>query len=120
MPDTLNQELTSTGFEVRPIDHIPPTERHGRVRDQFTFWFAATMNVFNIFLGAIAVEITGNFFWAVVAFSLGTILALWGYDWVHRWQRWMTVVLGITFVIILIQTLTYGGLPAATSESVPA
>jgi NCS1 family nucleobase:cation symporter-1 len=27
----------------------------------------------------------------------------------------MTVVLGITFVIILIQTLTYGGLPAATS-----
>ena len=26
-------------IEVRSIDHIPPEERHGKIRDQFTFWF---------------------------------------------------------------------------------
>ena len=63
-------------LETRSIDFVPADERHGRVRDQFTLWFAATMNVFNIVLGAIAVEITGNFWWAIFAFSLGTVLGL--------------------------------------------
>jgi nucleobase:cation symporter-1, NCS1 family len=203
MAETYAQPTESlTELEVHSIDYIPEEERHGRVRDQFTLWFAATMNVFNIVLGAIAVEITGNFWWAIFAFSLGTVLglmlvgfhamqgprlgvpqmiqsrgqfgfygavlvfaasivldvgylaaqlviqaqamnilvsgisipawiailcvpvialALYGYDWVHRWQRWMTLVLGITFVIVFIQALSYGSLPhSATSSGAPS
>lgn len=48
-------------------------------------------------------------------FTVPTIvLAIFGYDWVHRWQRWATVILGITVVIMLIQALVYKpGLSAA-------
>jgi nucleobase:cation symporter-1, NCS1 family len=48
-------------------------------------------------------------------------LTIYGYDWIHRWQRWMTAILGITFVIIFIQALARGGLtgPAATTRAPP-
>ncbi|MHB1808407.1 MAG: purine-cytosine permease family protein [Solirubrobacteraceae bacterium] len=189
-------------IETNSIDHIPPSERHGRVRDQFTFWFAATMNIFNIVLGGICVLIGLNFFWACVAIVLGTILglmlvgfhamqgprlgvpqmiqsrgqfgfygavfvfaasivldfgflaaqlviqaeamhllisgvsmpvwmliitvpvvflAVFGYEWIHRWQRWLTVVLGVTFLVMFVQALAYGGLPkAAAGTHLPA
>jgi nucleobase:cation symporter-1, NCS1 family len=175
-------------IEVRSIDYVPENERHGRVRDQFTLWFSATLTILGILLGAISVEIVGNFFWGVLAWAIGTVLglllvgfhavqgprmgvpqmiqsraqfgfygalfvllasvvldfgylaaqlvvqaqslnvlvssvsvpiwilivsvpvlllALYGYDWVHRWQRWMFLVLVLTFVVILIQTIIY-------------
>jgi NCS1 family nucleobase:cation symporter-1 len=176
-------------IEVRSIDYVPEDERHGRVRDQFTLWFSATLTILGILLGAIAVEIVGNFFWGVLAWAIGTVLglllvgfhavqgprlgvpqmiqsraqfgfygalfvlvasvvldfgylaaqmvvqaqslnvmvkgvsvpvwivivavpvallALYGYDWVHRWQRWMFLILVATFVVIVIQTAIYG------------
>jgi NCS1 family nucleobase:cation symporter-1 len=182
--------------EVRSIDHVPVAERHGKVRHQFTLWFAANMNVFNIVLGGVAVLFGLDFFWACVAIVIGTLLglllvgfhaiqgpqlgipqmiqsrgqfgfygavlvfvasivldfgflaaqlviqadamsllvpsisipgwiaiislpvlllAIYGYDWIHRWQRLLTLVLGVTFLIIFIQALTYGGLPKSVS-----
>jgi nucleobase:cation symporter-1, NCS1 family len=176
-------------IEVRSIDYVPEDERHGRVRDQFTLWFSATLTILGILLGAISVEIVGNFFWGVLAWAIGTVLglllvgfhavqgprlgvpqmiqsraqfgfygalfvllasvvldfgylaaqlvvqaqslnvlvssvsvpiwilivsvpvlllALYGYDWVHRWQRWMFLILVLTFIVILIQTIIYG------------
>ena len=44
-------------------------------------------------------------------------LTIYGYDWIHRWQRWMTVVLAITFVIILIQALHHTAPPGAFSAA---
>jgi nucleobase:cation symporter-1, NCS1 family len=177
-------------IEVRSIDYVPEDERHGRVRDQFTLWFSATLTILGILLGAISVEIVGNFFWGVLAWAIGTVLglllvgfhavqgprmgvpqmiqsraqfgfygalfvllasvvldfgylaaqlvvqaqslnvlvssvsvpiwilivsvpvlllALYGYDWVHRWQRWMFLILVATFIVILIQTIIYSG-----------
>jgi nucleobase:cation symporter-1, NCS1 family len=49
--------------------------------------------------------------WILVVSVPVAIIALYGYDWVHRWQRWMSLVLGITFIVILIQTLAHGSLP---------
>jgi len=176
-------------IEVRSIDYVPEDERHGRVRDQFTLWFSATLTILGILLGAIAVEIVGNFFWGVLAWAIGTVLglllvgfhavqgprlgvpqmiqsraqfgfygslfvlaasvvldfgylaaqmvvqaqsmnvmissvsipvwiiivaipvaflALYGYDWVHRWQRWMFLILVATFIVVIIQTAIYG------------
>jgi NCS1 family nucleobase:cation symporter-1 len=183
-------------IEVRSIDHVPADERHGKLSGQFTFWFAATMNIFNIVLGGVAVYLGLNFFWACVAIVLGTIvgllfvgfhaiqgprlgvpqmiqsrgqfgfygavlvfaasivldfgflaaqlviqadamnllvssisipvwiviltlpviaLTIYGYEWIHRWQRWLTAILGVTFVIVFIQALAYGGLPHAAA-----
>jgi NCS1 family nucleobase:cation symporter-1 len=185
-------------IEVRSIDYIPASERHGRVRDQFTLWFAATMNIFNIVLGGVAVFLGLDFLWACIAIVLGTViglllvgfhaiqgpklgvpqmiqsrgqfgfygavipfvfsivldfgflaaqlviqadamnlligsisipgwialltipvffLAIWGYKWIHHWQRVLTVVLGITFVIVFIQALSYGGLNGAPAST---
>ena len=176
-------------MEVRSIDYVPEDERHGRVRDQFTLWFSATLTILGILLGAISVEIVGNFFWGVLAWAIGTVLglllvgfhavqgprlgvpqmiqsraqfgfygalfvlvasivldfgylaaqmvvqaqslnvmvssvsvpvwiiivaipvallALYGYDWIHRWQRWIFLVLVLTFVVVTIQTAIYG------------
>jgi NCS1 family nucleobase:cation symporter-1 len=187
MTASSNEKLAE--IEVRSIDFVPEDERHGRVRDQFTLWFSATLTILGILFGAISVEILGNFFWGVFAWALGTVLglllvgfhavqgprlgvpqmiqsraqfgfygalivvlasvvldfgylaaqmvvqaqslnvmvhsisipawivivaipvgllALYGYDWVHRWQRWMFFVLIITFVVLIIQTVIYG------------
>lgn len=199
MAETAVQNLENlTEIEVRSIDHIPPSERYGRVRDQFTLWFAATMNIFNIVLGGVAVLLGLNFLWACISIVLGTViglllvgfhaiqgpklgvpqmiqtrgqfgfygavlvfaasivldfgflaaqlviqadamnllvssisipgwialltipvifLVLWGYEWIHLWQRCLTVVLGITFAIVFIQAITYGGLHGAPART---
>ena len=77
MAETQSQYLEVLGeVEARSIDYIPPDERHGRVRDQFTLWFAATMNVFNIVLGGVAIYFGLDFFWACIAIVLGTVIGL--------------------------------------------
>jgi nucleobase:cation symporter-1, NCS1 family len=197
MAETLQAPIESlTEMETHSIDYIPAKDRHGKVRDQFTLWFAATMNIFNIVLGGVAVFLGLNFLWACIAIVLGTViglllvgfhavqgpklgvpqmiqsrgqfgfygavlpfvfsivldfgflaaqlviqadamnllvpsisipawialltipvffLAIWGYNWIHYWQRILTVVLGVTFVIVFIQALSYGGLHGAVS-----
>jgi NCS1 family nucleobase:cation symporter-1 len=45
------------------------------------------------------------------------ILTLYGYDWIHRWQRWMTPILGITFIVIFIQALHHGALEGAAAST---
>jgi NCS1 family nucleobase:cation symporter-1 len=182
--------------ETHSIDFVPLSERHGRVRDQFTFWFAATMNVVNCVIGGVVIFLGLSFFWACVAIVLGSLvgvvlvgfhalqgprlgvpqmvqsrgqfgfygaviifvaaivldfgflaaqlviqgeamnllitsvsipvwiaiftlptigLAIYGYNWIHTWQRIFTGILGVTFAVILIQALTYGGLPKASA-----
>jgi NCS1 family nucleobase:cation symporter-1 len=189
-------------IEVRSIDHIPPQERHGRARDQFTLWFGLNANIFPVVLGGVVVAIGLDFVWACVAITLGVvvglvlvgfhaiqgpklgvpqmiqsrgqfgfygavlvfaasivldfgflaaqlviqadamnllvssisipgwiailtvpvvILTIYGYDWIHRWQRWMTVILGITFVVVFIQAISRGGVTgAAAGTRVPS
>jgi len=41
--------------ELRSIDYVPPEERHGRVRDQFTLWFPLNANIFALVLGGVMV-----------------------------------------------------------------
>jgi NCS1 family nucleobase:cation symporter-1 len=38
------------------------------------------------------------------------VLTIYGYEWIHLWQRWLTVILGITFVILFVQAVLHGGL----------
>ena len=196
MADPYGESLTQ--IEVRSIDRVPPGERHGRIRDQFTLWFGLNANIFPVVLGGVLVFMGLDFLWACLAIVLGVIIGLvlvgfhaiqgprlgvpqmiqsrgqfgfygavlvfaasivldfgflaaqlviqadamnllvssvsipawiailtvpvviltiYGYDWIHRWQRWMTVVLGVTFVIVFIQALGHGGLAGAAAST---
>jgi len=46
-------------------------------------------------------------------------LTVFGYDWIHRSQRWLTVVLTVTFAVIFVQAIRYGSLagPAAGTNA---
>jgi NCS1 family nucleobase:cation symporter-1 len=63
-----------TSIETRSIEPIPDSERHGRVRDQFTLWFAANSTALNIFFGGLAITLGLSFGYAVVAIIVGTVL----------------------------------------------
>jgi NCS1 family nucleobase:cation symporter-1 len=196
LADPYGESLTQ--IEVRSIDRVPPGERHGRIRDQFTLWFGLNANIFPVVLGGVLVFMGLDFLWACLAIVLGVIIGLvlvgfhaiqgprlgvpqmiqsrgqfgfygavlvfaasivldfgflaaqlviqadamnllvssvsipawiailtvpvviltiYGYDWIHRWQRWMTVVLGVTFVIVFIQALGHGGLAGAAAST---
>jgi nucleobase:cation symporter-1, NCS1 family len=185
-------------IESRSIDHIPPEERHGRIRDQFTLWFGLNANIFPVVLGGVVVFMGLGFLWACIAIVLGVIIGLvlvgfhaiqgpklgvpqmiqsrgqfgfygavlvfaasivldfgflaaqlviqadamnllvgsisipgwiailtvpvvvltiYGYDWIHLFQRWMTVILGVTFVIVFIQAILRGGLTGAAAST---
>jgi NCS1 family nucleobase:cation symporter-1 len=176
-------------IEVRSIDFIPADERHGRVRDQFSMWFALNANIFPVILGGVTILLGLDFLWACIAISLGVIIGLglvglhaiqgphlgvpqmiqsrgqfgfygavlvfaasivldfgflaaqlviqadamnllvksisipewiiifalpvivltiFGYDLIHRFQRWMTAILGVTFLVVFVQAMAYG------------
>ena len=196
------RKYTAHLIEQRSIDYVPPTERHGKVRDQFTVWSAANATALNIFFGSLAILLGLNFVWAIVAIVLGTVIgavmtsfhalqgprlgvpqllqsrgqfgyygavlffvgfivvefgfmasqlviqaypmhqvvssvsipvwaiiavipvtviSIFGYDWVHRWQRWATYGLTIAVVVMIIQAIAYGGhlAKAATGTKAP-
>ena len=68
------QPPNASTIEVRSIDYIPLDERHGRVRDQFTFWFANNANIFPVVLGGVTIFLGLTFVWACVAIVLGVVI----------------------------------------------
>jgi NCS1 family nucleobase:cation symporter-1 len=63
-------------LEAHSIDVIPDDERRGKVRSQFTLWFATNANVFNFVLGGFAIEFGLNVFWALIALVAGSALGM--------------------------------------------
>lgn len=175
-------------IEEKSIHYIDPSERHGRVRDQFTMWFGANTCALALVFGSLAIIFGLSLGWAIVAILLGTaigalvaafhalqgpklgvpqliqcrgqfgfygatiffvatyllqfgymaaqlvvqgymlnqafsalsipvwiaicavptfVLALFGYNLVHLWQRYVTVVVAIMVVIIAIQGIVF-------------
>jgi nucleobase:cation symporter-1, NCS1 family len=69
-------EGISGELESHSIDVIPDSERRGKVRSQFTLWFATNSNVFNFVLGGFAIAFGLNVFWALIALVTGTLLGM--------------------------------------------
>jgi nucleobase:cation symporter-1, NCS1 family len=57
--------------------------------------------------------------WIAILTVPVVVLTIYGYDWIHRWQRWMTLVLGVTFVVVFIQALARGGLTGQVAGTHP-
>ncbi len=60
--------------ESRSIDYVPLSERHGRLTDQFTIWFAGSAMLLSLATGVIGIGLGLNLMWTLVALALGTFL----------------------------------------------
>lgn len=47
--------------------------------------------------------------WIVLIAIPVLIITVFGHDWLHRWQRWMSVLLALTFAILWVRALLRGG-----------
>lgn len=72
-----SEELTHSRpatIEIRSIDYIPDSERHGGLASQFTLWLGANLQITAIVTGALAVVLGGDVLWSLVALTLGQVL----------------------------------------------
>jgi NCS1 family nucleobase:cation symporter-1 len=60
--------------ERRSIDVIPPSERHGTPRNQFTLWLGANLQITAIVDGALAVVFGADALWAMIGLLIGNVL----------------------------------------------
>jgi NCS1 family nucleobase:cation symporter-1 len=61
-------------IEKRTIEYVPEEERHGSVRNLFTIWFSANMQVTTLVTGALAIEFGLSIFWGLIAVIIGNLL----------------------------------------------
>ncbi|MBC3468153.1 cytosine permease [Pseudomonas sp. RW10S2] len=61
--------------ENHTVDHVPPSERHGKARDLFTLWFSTNIAPLPIVTGAMVVQVFHlNLLWGLVAIVMGHLL----------------------------------------------
>ena len=61
-------------IETRSIDYVPLSERHGRLSDQATIWFAGSAQLLSLATGAIGISLGLNLIWTLIGLLTGTIL----------------------------------------------
>src|SRR6201995_1831507 len=62
------------GVEVRSIDYVPLTERHGKVWSQGPLWFMSNAQIATLAVGTFSAAGGGNLFWSLIAIILGALL----------------------------------------------
>ena len=62
------------GIEVRSIDWIPDTERHGKVWHQGPLWFLGNFQYFTIPIGFVGPAFGLSLWWTIVAGTLGILI----------------------------------------------
>ena len=67
-------ERRATVVESRSIDYVPLSERHGRLGDQATIWFAGSAQLLSLATGAIGIALGLNLAWTLIGLALGTFL----------------------------------------------
>ncbi len=60
-------------IEIRSIDYVPDTERHGGLASQFSLWLGANLQITAIVTGALAVVLGGDVFWSLIALLAGQL-----------------------------------------------
>jgi NCS1 family nucleobase:cation symporter-1 len=76
MADTSHNSESLSQIEIRSIDYVPPEERHGTIRDQFTLWFGLNAVLFFVVLGGVPVLLGVNFLWSTIAIVVGVVIGL--------------------------------------------
>ena len=74
-------------------------------------------NMFNQMLGAdiltMTTGVSANWLWYLLISGLAVVLAIFGYDWIHATQRWLTLLFLVTFGVFTVAALFVLPLDAA-------
>src|ERR671938_1852671 len=62
-----------TGVEVRSIDYVPLSERHGQLWHLGPLWFMGNAQIATLAVGVVGVSIGGNLLWSLIAIVVGTL-----------------------------------------------
>ncbi|MGZ4472991.1 MAG: purine-cytosine permease family protein [Nocardioidaceae bacterium] len=62
-----------TGLEVRSIDYVPLSERHGKLWHLGPLWFMSNAQLATLAVGVLGVTTGGNLIWSLVAVVLGVL-----------------------------------------------
>jgi nucleobase:cation symporter-1, NCS1 family len=62
------------GLEVRSIDYVPLSERHGKVWHLGPLWFMSNAQIATLAVGLISITEGASLFWSVVAIVVGTLV----------------------------------------------
>ena len=57
--------------------------------------------------------------WIAILVVPVLVLTVFGYDWIHWFQKVMTPILAVTFVVVLIQAVSHGSPVGAAAETAP-
>ena len=62
------------GLEVRSIDYVPLSERHGKVSHIGPLWFMSNAQIATLAVGLISITTGGNLVWSMIAIAAGVLL----------------------------------------------
>jgi nucleobase:cation symporter-1, NCS1 family len=62
------------GIEVRSIDYVPLTERHGKVWHLGPLWFMSNAQIATLAVGLISISEGASLFWSVLAIVIGMLV----------------------------------------------
>jgi NCS1 family nucleobase:cation symporter-1 len=62
------------GIEVRSIDYVPLSERHGKVSHIGPLWFMSNAQIATLATGLISITSGGNLIWSCIAIALGILI----------------------------------------------
>jgi NCS1 family nucleobase:cation symporter-1 len=65
---------TDRGVEIRSIDYVPVSERHGKPWHLGPVWFQGNAQLSTLAVGLLGVSLGLNFLWACIAIILGTLI----------------------------------------------
>jgi NCS1 family nucleobase:cation symporter-1 len=71
--------MTSTqsrlgGLEIRSIDYVPLSERHGKVWHLGPLWFMSNAQIATLAVGLISISEGASLFWSVLAIVVGVLV----------------------------------------------
>src|SRR3954462_5195826 len=72
--DTEQARGRFAGLEVRSIDYVPLSERHGKLWHLGPLWFMSNAQIATLAVGVLGVTTGGNLIWSLLAVVLGTLI----------------------------------------------
>ncbi|MCW2710586.1 MAG: allantoin permease, partial [Marmoricola sp.] len=74
MTAEVQQAGSRRGPEIRSIDYVPLSERHGKLWHLGPLWFMSNAQIATLAVGVVSVSAGGNLVWSLVAIVLGVLV----------------------------------------------
>src|SRR3954454_8022611 len=71
---TATAEPRRGAIEIRSIDYVPLTERHGKLWHIGPLWFMSNAQIATLAVGVLGVGAGGNLIWSLIAIVAGTAI----------------------------------------------